>query len=160
MIIGDYSTGKSTMIFNFTENNHMEYFLEGITFYVLNHSLPFNKQCKLRIWEITNNEYLNYSRTLQEEIDIFILLFDLSNDDSYLFLQKAHNLIPSHPLKIFVGNKKNMSNRKISYQTLKDYGSKFHSKTFEISTVDTIDVNTVFNFAFKNLFNSLTKKNV
>jgi len=159
MIIGDFSTGKSTMIFNFTENKHMDYSLEGITFYVLNLSLQYNKQYKLRIWEITNNEYLSYCQTLKEEIDIFIFLFDLSNNDSFLFVQKANNLISSHPLKIFVGNKKNSSTRMISYEKLKDYGNKHNSKTFEISTADTLDVNIVFNFAFNSFFNFLILKN-
>ena len=104
VVIGDSGVGKTNFIFQFTEGRFSGAYVTTIGFDYKSKiiKLPNNKKViKLQIWDTAGQErYMAVNKNLFQKVQGIILMYDLTNRDSFEHIQSWLNLV-----------KKNVSNK-------------------------------------------------
>ena len=119
-LLGDANSGKTSIIMRFISNsfeNHSDPTF-GATF--LSKVIDFDKKSiKLSIWDTAGQErYNSLASSYSRDSRACILVYDITNRDSFLGLRKWHNNIKDHLLPevilVVVGNKEDMIDQEAS----------------------------------------------
>ena len=161
IIIGDSDVGKTTLIYRYTDN----YFNEEIspTVGLDNKVKKLNiqgLQAKIQIWDTAGQEkYDSLTSQLYKNTDGIILVFDLTNNTSFISIKKYIDKIKKncdHRIKkLLVGNKVDMKdgikvNKKDIYDLCKNNCLKYN----DVSAKENINVDR----AFETIINSIIEK--
>ena len=119
MIIGDSSVGKTNFIFRFTEGRFSTFHVTTVGFDYKTRiiKLPLaKKKVKLQIWDTAGQErYMALNKNLFQKVQGIILMYDITNRDSFENLNSWLNLITqnvSNKSIMLVGNKLDLSQDK------------------------------------------------
>ena len=119
MIIGDSSVGKTNFIFQFTEGRFSTFHVATVGFDYKSRiiKLPSNKKkVKLQIWDTAGQErYMALNKNLFQKVQGIILMYDLTNRDSFENLNSWLNLVTqnvSNKIIMLVGNKLDLAEEK------------------------------------------------
>ena len=119
MIIGDSSVGKTNFIFRFTEGRFSTFHVATVGFDYKSRiiKLPSNKKkVKLQIWDTAGQErYMALNKNLFQKVQGIILMYDLTNRDSFENLNGWLNLVTqnvSNKIIMLVGNKLDLAEEK------------------------------------------------
>ena len=160
-IIGDSDVGKTTLIYRYTDN----YFNEEIspTVGLDNKVKKLNiqgLQAKIQIWDTAGQEkYDSLTSQLYKNTDGIILVFDLTNNTSFISIKKYIEKIKKncdHKIKkLLVGNKVDMKdgikvNKKDIYDLCKNNCLKYN----DVSAKENINVEK----AFRTIIDSIIEK--
>ncbi len=161
IIIGDSDVGKTTLIYRYTDN----YFNEEIspTVGLDNKVKKLNiqgLQAKIQIWDTAGQEkYDSLTSQLYKNTDGIILVFDLTNNTSFISIKKYIEKIKKncdHKIKkLLVGNKVDMKdgikvNKKDIYDLCKNNCLKYN----DVSAKENINVEK----AFRTIIDSIIEK--
>jgi len=119
MIIGDSSVGKTNFIFQFTEGRFSTFHVATVGFDYKTRiiKLPIaKKKVKLQIWDTAGQErYMALNKNLFQKVQGIILMYDLTNRDSFENLNGWLNLVTqnvSNKTIMLVGNKLDLADEK------------------------------------------------
>ena len=119
VIIGDSSVGKTNFIFRFTEGRFSTFHVATVGFDYKSRiiKLPSNKKkVKLQIWDTAGQErYMALNKNLFQKVQGIILMYDLTNRDSFENLNGWLNLVTqnvSNKIIMLVGNKLDLAEEK------------------------------------------------
>ena len=119
VIIGDSSVGKTNFIFQFTEGRFSTFHVATVGFDYKSRiiKLPSNKKkVKLQIWDTAGQErYMALNKNLFQKVQGIILMYDLTNRDSFENLNSWLNLVTqnvSNKIIMLVGNKLDLADEK------------------------------------------------
>ncbi len=119
VIIGDSSVGKTNFIFQFTEGRFSTFHVATVGFDYKTRiiKLPSSKKkVKLQIWDTAGQErYMALNKNLFQKVQGIILMYDLTNRDSFENLNSWLNLVTqnvSNKIIMLVGNKLDLADEK------------------------------------------------
>ena len=156
IIIGDSGTGKSNFLFKFIEGRFSPLHVATVGFDYKSKivTLPKSKKkIKLQIWDTAGQEkYMSVNKNLFQKVQGIILMYDITNRESFERLNMWLNIIKEMandiPI-ILVGNKIDEENneengRIIEYSEGEGFGKKNGFQFIEASGLDGTNVDKVF----------------
>ncbi len=136
VIIGDPAVGKTSIKKRyFGTGFHEEYIMTlGAGFSVKKIHLDDNRVLKLNVWDLAGQESFNQVRPVfYKGTSALILVFDLTNQDSFQNLEKwvtefwSHSGSPNNIPVILVGNKLDLLSKEPKMEDYKEFWKKFQS---------------------------------
>ena len=162
-IIGDSSTGKTSLIIKFTQSQFDENLTPtiGIDYFLKDVTCKDGNTYKIKIMDTAGQEqYHSMTLNMLKICKGILLVYSITDKDSFNNLEsKWINEINDHvdvnniPI-VLIGNKKDLEDeRVIEEQTARDFANRFNLKFFETSskTGENVDL------AFKELINEVVK---
>ena len=153
VIIGDSGVGKTNFIFQFTEGKFSPLHVAtvGFDFKTKIVKLPKSKKnVKLQIYDTAGQErYMALNKSLFQKVQGIILMYDLTNRDSYENITKWLNLVNQTVINktvILVGNKLDLSEEKriVSETEAEQLAKDNHISFFEGSGASGENVDKIF----------------
>ena len=161
MIIGETKIGKTSLISRYCKN---EFFggaylsTIGIDFQTKN--LTFNnKKIRVQIWDTAGQErYRNIAKNYFQSSDGFIIVYDISNIDSFekldYWIEQIKTNSQENTKMILFGNKCDIINdRKVTKEEGEEYAKNNNINFFEVSAKEGTNVNNAFEFFIKDILN-------
>ena len=115
----------------------------------------------LHIWDTAGQEqYRSLTKTYIYGSNGIVLVFDLTDEKSFndldFWIEEINEAVDKDKvIKILIGNKSDLQNKKISYDTANKYAEKHNMKFHTVSAKDGINIDMVFeilgNECFKNI---------
>ena len=163
MIIGESKTGKTSLISRYCNNEFYGAYLStiGIDFQIKNIILN-NKNIRLQIWDTAGEErYRNIAKNYFQSSDGFIIVYDISNSESFYklddWIEQIKNNAQETSKMILFGNKSDMEDsRQVSKEEGEEYARKNNLSFFEVSAKEGTNVQEGFEFFAKEILNSFS----
>ena len=163
VVIGDSGVGKTNFIFQFTEGKFSRAHVTTVGFDYKSKiiRLPNKKVIKLHIWDTAGQErYMAVNKSLFQKVQGIILMYDLTNRDSFDHLQNWLNLIKKNvPNKVImlVANKLDLAqeNRIVTKEEGEDIGKKNDMLFFEGSGATGENVDEIFTTIADEIYRKL-----
>ncbi|XP_063721201.1 ras-related protein Rab-3-like [Symsagittifera roscoffensis] len=151
LIIGNSSVGKTSFLFRYADDSFTSAFVStvGIDFKVKT-VVRNNKRVKLQIWDTAGQErYRTITTAYYRGAMGFILMYDITNDDSFVSVQDWSTQIKTYSWDnaqvILVGNKCDMdAERIVKAQRGRDLADQLNIEFFETSAKENVNVKEVF----------------
>jgi len=153
VVIGDSGVGKTNFIFQFTEGRFSRAHVTTIGFDYKSKiiKLPNKKKViKLQIWDTAGQErYMAVNKNLFQKVQGIILMYDLTNRDSFEHVQSWLNLVKknvSNKIVMLVANKLDLAEEKriVTEEEGEDIGKKNDMLFFEGSGASGENVDKIF----------------
>jgi Ras-related protein Rab-1A len=163
LLIGDSSVGKTNFIFRFVDNRFQTVHLTTIGFDFKSKivTLPNSKKTlKLQIWDTAGQErYMSLNQNLFLKVHGVILMYDISNRDSFDHLTKWLDLIKDAindiPI-VLVGNKIDKEEeRLVSYNEGEQLAKELNISFFESSGKENKNVKEPFYSLCEEIINKV-----
>ena len=151
-IIGDSNVGKSNFLFKFIEGQFSPLHVATIGFDYKSRvvTLPKSKKrVKLQIWDTAGQEkYMSINKNLFQRVQGIMLMYDISNEESFNHLNKWIEHIKENssgsPV-ILIGNKSDLEKeRKVSKENGETFAKSHNLLFFEASAKNGTNVNESF----------------
>ena len=163
LLIGDSSVGKTNFIFRFVDNRFQTVHLTTIGFDFKSKivTLPNSKKTiKLQIWDTAGQErYMSLNQNLFLKVHGVILMYDISNRESFDHLTKWLDLIKDAINKIpivLVGNKIDKEEeRLVSYNEGEQLAKELNISFFESSGKENKNVKEPFYSLCEEIINKM-----
>ena len=163
VVIGDSGVGKTNFIFQFTEGKFSPIYVTTIGFDYKSRiiNIPsIKKKVKLQVWDTAGQErYMAVNKSLFQKVQGIILMYDITNRDSFEHLNNWINLISqtiSNKTIILVGNKLDLEEKRI---VSKDEGEKVGEDNkmlfFEGSSSSGENVDKIFTAIAEKIYKDL-----
>ena len=156
-VLGDANSGKSSIILRYVSNNFSGHSTPTIGATFMSKVIDFDKKSiKLSIWDTAGQErYHSLASTYARESRACILVYDITNRESFLNLEKWYNsiieVVPEDASFFVVGNKEDIvENEDVSLEEAKDF--TFSIKGTYMRTSAKLDQ------GIKELFTEISKK--
>ena len=166
-IIGDSSVGKTNVLFKFIDGQFSPLHVATIGFDYKSKiiTLPSTKQkIKLQIWDTAGQEkYMSMNKSLFQRVQGIILMYDITNRETFERLHIWMNLIKQMTNEIpiiLVGNKLDLEDseehgRIVEYNEGDDFANENEIDFFEVSAVSGANIDNVFISIAEKVLNSL-----
>jgi small GTP-binding protein len=164
VVIGDSGVGKTNFIFQFTEGRFSNVHVTTVGFDYKSKiiKLPNRKKViKLQIWDTAGQErYMAINKNLFQKVQGIILMYDLSNRDSFEHVQSWINLIKknvSNKVIMLVANKLDLALEKriVTEEEGEDIGKKNDMLFFEGSGASGENVDKIFTKMAEEIYTKL-----
>ena len=151
-IIGDSNVGKSNFLFKFIEGQFSPLHVATIGFDYKSRvvTLPKSKKrVKLQIWDTAGQEkYMSINKNLFQRVQGIMLMYDISNEESFNHLNKWIEHIKENssgsPV-ILIGNKSDLEKQsKVSKENGETFAKSHNLLFFEASAKNGTNVNESF----------------
>ena len=166
ILVGDSGVGKSSLLtryfYNEFSNNH------NSTIGVDCESKEINvkeKTVRLQIWDTAGHEkFRNITTSYYRNTHCFILLFDITNKESFDNLHYWYEEIKkfctvNDPLIVLIGTKKDLRNeRTVYYDTIIKFSSERNFKYFETSSKQNDGIYYIFDYIADILVDKFPEK--
>ena len=155
-IIGDSSVGKSNFLFKFIEGQFSPLHVATIGFDYKSRiiTLPnFKKKIKLQIWDTAGQEkYMSMNKSLFQRVQGIILMYDITNRETFERLHIWLNLIKQMTNEIpiiLTGNKLDLEDnedhgRIVEYSEGEDFAKENEIDFYEVSAVSGENIDIIF----------------
>jgi small GTP-binding protein len=165
LLLGDCSSGKTSMIYRLTCNNFLEHYIStiGIDFNIKSFVVN-DKKVKLQIWDSCGQERFNsLTRSYYRNTDAFIICYDISSNKSFenaqFWLKELDKYVDRPIIKILVGTKNDLEElRKVNYQDGKKYADSLKIDFMETSAKNNSNIRDLFYNLSVQLVNSSDEK--
>ncbi|KAL9646025.1 hypothetical protein ABK040_015791 [Willaertia magna] len=161
IIIGDSTTGKSSLMNRFCYNRYNASFAYTIGMEMGHRSLEVNsKKVKVTIFDTAGQErFRSITRNYYRGVDGALIVYDVTNGDSFAhirgWLRDLNNYTDKEICKILIGNKSDQKElRKVSYDEGKQLAEDFGMLFIETSASEGNNVDE----AFKSLIKSIIEE--
>ena len=164
VVIGDSGVGKTNFIFQFTEGRFSSVHVTTVGFDYKSKiiKLPNKKKViKLQVWDTAGQErYMALNKNLFQKVQGIILMYDLTNRDSFEHVQSWLNLIKknvSNKTVMLVGNKLDLAEEKriVTEEEGEDIGKKNDMLFFEGSGASGENVDKIFTKMAEEIYTKL-----
>ena len=155
-IIGDSSVGKTNVLFKFIEGQFSPLHVATIGFDYKSKiiTLPTSKKkVKLQIWDTAGQEkYMSMNKSLFQRVQGIILMYDITNRETFERLHIWLNLIKQITNEIpiiLVGNKLDLEDnenhgRIVDYSEGEDFAKENEIDFYEVSAVSGVNIDNIF----------------
>lgn len=150
LIIGDSAVGKSSLLLRFADHNFSHNYVTtvGVDFKVKSMMVD-NEKIKLQIWDTAGQErFRTITSTYYRGTHGVMIVFDLTNEDSYLNVKRWLHEIDQHcdiVQRVLVGNKcDDKANRVVQLDDALDFAHRMGVRYFETSAKENINVEEMF----------------
>jgi Ras-related protein Rab-1A len=167
LLLGDCSSGKTSLIYRLTYNNFLEYYVStiGIDFNIK--SLVVNdKKVKLQLWDSCGQERFNaLTRSYYRNTDAFIICYDISSNKSFenakFWIKEVEKYVVDRPvIKILVGTKSDLDeSRNIKYEDGKKYAESLGMNFIETSSKNNTNIKELFDDLSSELLEKISDGN-
>ena len=164
VVIGDSGVGKTNFIFQFTEGRFSSVHVTTVGFDYKSKiiKLPNKKKViKLQVWDTAGQErYMALNKNLFQKVQGIILMYDLTNRDSFEHVQSWLNLIKknvSNKTVMLVANKLDLAEEKriVTEEEGEDIGKKNDMLFFEGSGASGENVDKIFTKMAEEIYTKL-----
>ena len=169
--VGDSSVGKTSLIAKYCEEKfNPEGTNPTISVGILEKNVKIDSltEAKLSIWDTAGSEkYLSFTASYLRESNGIIIVFDFTNEKSFKDLDMWVDLINDSVgfekvVKILVGNKSDLPDRKINEEEAKHYAGEHGMKFIKVSAKEGVNIDYLFevvaNDCVKNLLQDKNQK--
>jgi len=157
VVIGDPAVGKTSLMLRYTQKTFRELYIPTVGVQVSIKTLKIdNHLCALNIWDIAGQQkFSNIRRLFYEGTDATIIVFDITDQQSFINSSKWHNDLPPINKKVgaLIGNKLDLEDKRvISEEWGKTLSEKMGFQYFEISAKNGHNVENLFHYLAQNLY--------
>ena len=163
-LIGDSSTGKTSILLRFID----DYFIEdtkstiGVDFKLVSFELEPKIYAKMQIWDTCGSErFKSLTSSFIKTCSAFILIFDLTRKNTFHNIDHWIKIIKentSPKFMILIGNKSDLINeRNIDKEIILDYCEKNLFNYMEISAKNNLNIEKLFKEVAYQLYNDIKK---
>jgi small GTP-binding protein len=161
MVLGDSKIGKTSLISRYCNNEFLggQYLSTvGIDFQVKYLEID-KKTIRLQIWDTAGQErYRNIAKSYFQSTDGFVIVYDITNEESFekldFWFEQINTNAPKIAKTILFGNKSDMKDeRKVSKEEGEKYAKDNELTFFEVSAKDGSNVNEAFEHLVKDILN-------
>ena len=167
VLIGDIKVGKTSIFNNYVNHKIIKEY--NPTIGIDENKIMIEKNQKTYILKIEdtsgNEKFLNEIKSHYDTTNIILIVFDLTNKESFLSVNKWINHVLSTQNKnnniklILIGNKRDLEiNRQVSKEEANKLAEANSMKYYEISAFNEEEVKLIFEDGFK-LFSKIFTKN-
>ena len=160
LTVGEFNVGKTSLILRFINDTFIETYMPtiGVDFFYKILDIE-NKIIAAQIWDFYSSEQfkrlpLGYYRNVLG----IIIAYDITEIKSFEKLKNWINDIKMYAHKkvrlVLVGNKCDLSNRRITEEEGKKLADELDAKFFETSAKTGYNVNEAYNFLIRDIFNN------
>ena len=168
LTIGNHSVGKTSILRRYVENKFLKHHLSTIGIDYLSKTIQIkNREIKLKIWDTAGQErYRNITSHIYKDADGIILVFDVTNEDSFNQITDWMDQIKNNVSKddislILIGNKCDLSDRSIEKARGEDKAKELEVNYYETSALSGEGINEAFEGLAKMIFlNKNPKENL
>ena len=168
LLLGDCSSGKTSLIYRLIHNNFLEYYVStiGIDFNIKSFVVN-DRKVKLQIWDSCGQERFNaLTRSYYRNTDAFIICYDISShksfEDAKIWIKELEKHIVDRPvIKFLVGTKADLEDsRKVKYDDGKKYAESLGIKFIETSSKNNTNVKELFHNLSSELLDKVSDGNI
>ena len=160
LTVGEFNVGKTSLILRFINDTFIETYMPtiGVDFFYKILDIE-NKIIAAQIWDFYSSEQfkrlpLGYYRNVLG----IIIAYDITEIKSFEKLKNWINDIKMYAHKkvrlVLVGNKCDLSNRRITEEEGKKLADELDAKFFETSAKTGYNVNEAYNFLIRDIFDN------
>ena len=160
LTVGEFNVGKTSLILRFINDTFIETYMPtiGVDFFYKILDIE-NKIIAAQIWDFYSSEQfkrlpLGYYRNVLG----IIIAYDITEIKSFEKLKNWINDIKMYAHKkvrlVLVGNKYDLSNRRITEEEGKKLADELGAKFFETSAKTGYNVNEAYNFLIRDIFDN------
>lgn len=169
MIIGDSGVGKTNFLFKFVEGKFCEVHVATVGFDNKSKiiKLPSSKKkIKLQVWDTAGQErYMSINKNLFQKVQGIILMYDLTQRDSFENLPNWMSLIKqtvSNKTIILVGNKLDIEedDRIVTFEEGKKFAKENNIDFMEVSGNTGENVEKVFTTIGEKIYENMRKEDI
>ena len=162
--LGESSVGKSSIINRYVENNFDYNFVSTLGVDFRKKIININgENIRLKIWDTAGQEKF---RAIQKQYyrnsDGILLVFDVTKFETFNVLEEWINSIKNQTsndiIVVLVGNKIDLNNKVISDDEIKNFANDNKFKYFLTSAATGKNINEVFDYIVKEIYNIKSKK--
>jgi small GTP-binding protein len=164
-LIGDSSTGKTSILLRFTENDFRDDTSStiGVDFKIMSISLGNEKFAKMQIWDTCGSErFKALTMSFIKSCPVFLLVFDITKYKSFSNLEnwiKVINDNVSSKMMCLIGNKSDLSEfRQVSKEEALIFAQKYGLKYIETSAKTNHRIEDAFVNVCESLLDELNMK--
>lgn len=156
VLLGDRCVGKSNIIFQYTSNKFDQYYITTIYKEEFSKTVTFGNKKYNLYFTVTSGDpqYQGDYTNIYKSCDFFVLVFDLTVIQSF---EKIKEILNNEIIQYFnlyrdncsnvivVGNKADLKSRRVSYDQVASFFSKYFIEYFEVSAKNNTNLGKVFN---------------
>ena len=172
VVLGDSYSGKSSFVIRYVTGKFESYYVVSVcNEYYKKKGVNFNGEKYHFDFTIRagKSEYQEDITKTCEEVDIFLMFYDVSSKQSFDNLKNSYGEIRNHMFNfrdsisnvIFIGNKSDIKEKKVTVDDVKEYLQNDKVSVFEISVKNNTNITKVFNKileVFDKASNSMIEK--
>ena len=162
MLIGESKIGKTSLISRYCNNE----FLGGVYLstigidFQIKHLVLNKKNIRLQIWDTAGQErYRNIAKNYFQSSDGFVIVYDISNTESFekldYWIEQIKSNSQEYTKMILFGNKCDIiEDRKIKKEEGEEYAKNNNINFFEVSAKEGTNVNEAFESFVQDILDS------
>ena len=157
ILIGDSNVGKTTLLYKYINNENTEDITPTVGLENKVKTIEINGiKTKIQIWDTAGQEKFNsLTQNFFKNTDGILIVFDLTNKESFTNIQKWVDKSDNKIKKIIVGNKADLvEDRKITKEEIKLISKKYNY--FEVSALNGTDVGKAFDTLIQSIVETRT----
>jgi Ras-related protein Rab-1A len=168
LLLGDCSSGKTSLIYRLVHNSFLEYYVStiGIDFNIKSFVVN-DKKVKLQIWDSCGQERFNaLTRSYYRNTDAFIICYDISSrksfEDAKYWIKELEKYVFDRPvIKILVGTKADLEDsRNVKYDDGKKYADSLGIEFIETSSKNNSNIKELFYNLSLKLLDKISDGNI
>ena len=169
LTLGDTAVGKTSIVHRYMKTPLPKKSLAtiGVDFKSKIINIDKNTKVKLVLWDTAGQErFRNVATNYYNGTDCALLVFDITKEESFKILDYWVKEIQQKKNRddiclILVGNKSDLKeNRKVSQQEIDNYSKELGVKYFEVSAINDVGINELFDYAVKETMTIIRKRDV
>lgn len=150
LLIGDSGVGKSCLLLRFADDSYLDSYIStiGVDFKIRTVEQD-GKTIKLQIWDTAGQErFRTITSSYYRGAHGIIIVYDVSEQESFnnvkQWLSEIDRYASENVNKLLVGNKCDLTNRVVSYDTGKAFADEMGIPFMETSAKDATNVEAAF----------------
>ena len=151
LTIGEQAVGKTSILRRYVENKFMKHHLSTIGIDYLSKTIKIKgKEIKLKIWDTAGQErYRNITNQIYKGSDGIVLVFDVTNEDSFNQISEWMKQITENVSKdeisiILIGNKCDIQERIVDQKKGEEMAESLGISYYETSALSGQGINEAF----------------
>ena len=159
MVLGESKVGKTSLIRKYTKNQFGGVYLTTVGMDFQDKIIDIeDKKIRLQIWDTAGQErFRNVTKSYFQSSDGFVLVYEIIDSQSLenlkFWIEQIKINGKENPNLILVGNKCDLANeRKVSNEEGENFAKKYNIKFFEASAKDGTNVNELFFYLGKTIY--------
>jgi len=159
MVLGESKVGKTSLIKRYTKDQFGGIYLTTVGMDFQDKIIDIeDKKIRLQIWDTAGQErFRNVTKSYFQSSDGFVLVYEIIDSQSLenlkFWIEQIKINGKENPNLILVGNKCDLVNeRKVSNEEGENFAKKYNIKFFEASAKDGTNVNELFFYLGKTIY--------
>ncbi|KAL6503825.1 Ras-related protein RABD2a [Orobanche gracilis] len=164
LLIGDSGVGKSCLLLRFADDSYLDSYIStiGVDFKIRTVEQD-GKTIKLQIWDTAGQErFRTITSSYYRGAHGIIIVYDVTDQESFnnvkQWLSEIDRYASDSVNKLLVGNKSDLVNRVVSYDTAKAFADEIGIPFMETSAKDATNVEQAFMAMSANIKNRMASQ--